>query len=91
MAFNRRLLNRALPFPHRLPMHDWWLGLVAEMYGTVAFLPQQLTLYRRHSANASSTSHPSTVGLKRQMAWRLRMAASLAGRWVERGTSHDAS
>jgi glycosyltransferase involved in cell wall biosynthesis len=82
MAFNRRLLSHALPFPPKLPMHDWWLGLVAELFGTVRFIPTPLTLYRRHGENASSTSAPSTTPLWRRTAWRADMAMNLTRRWV---------
>jgi len=83
MAFNRRLLDHALPFPQHLPMHDWWLGLVAEAFGTVCFLPTPLVMYRRHGNNASSTSGQSTASLARQLAWRARIATGLARRWLK--------
>lgn len=73
MGFRRTLLNKALPFPRPLPMHDSWLGLVATAWYEVAFLPVPLLLYRRHGANASSTSAPSAHGLftKIQHRWWL--------------------
>jgi glycosyltransferase involved in cell wall biosynthesis len=80
MAFRRRVLARALPFPRRVPMHDWWLGLVAECAGTVCFLPEPLLLYRRHGGNASSTSERSTASLARQIHWRSTLAAHLVWR-----------
>jgi glycosyltransferase involved in cell wall biosynthesis len=86
MAFNRSLLKFALPFPQRLAMHDWWLGLVAESFGSVAFLPRPLVMYRRHPANASSTSGKSSVPLQRQLAWRAQIASDLAGRWLAHRT-----
>ena len=57
MAFRSRLLEVALPFPpnHEIG-HDVWLGLVAEMTGTVRFIATPYLLYRRHSANATSVS-----------------------------------
>lgn len=33
-------------------MHDWWIMLVAQATGNVAFVPESLMLYRQHSANA---------------------------------------
>lgn len=53
MAFKRELLSYALPIPSKVAMHDIWLGMVAEKYGRVTFLPTPLLLYRRHSKNAS--------------------------------------
>ena len=84
IAFNRSLLKFALPFPQPLAMHDWWLGLVAESFGSVAFVPLPLVMYRRHQANASSASEKSSVSLQRQLAWRAQMASDLAGRWLAR-------
>lgn len=82
MALRRRVLARALPFPRQVPMHDWWLGLVAECGGTVRFLQEPLLQYRRHGGNASSTSEPSTATLARQITWRLSLAAHLMWRGV---------
>ncbi len=53
MAFRRDLLQIALPFPANIPMHDIWLGLLAEIKGQVIFIPAPLVLYRRHDKNAS--------------------------------------
>ena len=51
MAFRKKILNAALPFPDTKEIgHDLWIGLVAEMLGTVYFYPKPLLLYRRHSA-----------------------------------------
>jgi glycosyltransferase involved in cell wall biosynthesis len=55
MAFRKELLSSALPFPKGIHMHDWWLGLVAEVFGSVFFLNEPLILYRRHGKNASPT------------------------------------
>ena len=80
LAFRRSLLEYALPFPEGLPMHDWWLGLVAEAFGSVALLPMPLVLYRRHEANASSTAGRSSASPALQLVWRLRLASALAQR-----------
>lgn len=56
MAFRRKLLDKALPFPKTREIgHDIWLGLVAEMTGTVAFLNTPYLLYRRHSGTSTQT------------------------------------
>jgi glycosyltransferase involved in cell wall biosynthesis len=86
MAFRRSVLERALPFPHPLPMHDWWIGLVAERVGTVHFLKEPLLQYRRHGGNASSTSEQSTASLGRQIAWRASLAMALLVRDLTRLT-----
>ena len=54
MAFRRDLLKLALPMPRDIPMHDQWLGLLAEKRGGVALLDKPLIDYRRHGQNATS-------------------------------------
>jgi len=54
LAFTRPLLEIALPFPDRIPMHDMWLGLLAEIFGTVEFVPRPMLAYRRHGGNVTS-------------------------------------
>ena len=51
LAFNRKILNKALPFPKHIIMHDLWLGLIAECEGRVFFMNEQLFSYRRHADN----------------------------------------
>lgn len=80
MAFRKSVLELALPFPVNIPMHDWWLGLVAELYGSVFFLHQPGLLYRRHDANQSSTAQVSRVGLLAQIRWRLGLIIALISR-----------
>ena len=58
MAFRRKVLNEALPFPdtHEIG-HDVWLGLVAEMTGTVRFIDTPYLLYRRHAGTVTNTNY----------------------------------
>lgn len=78
LAIRRELLSVALPFPARLPMHDSWLGLLAQAAGRVRFLPAILTEYRRHEQNATSL-RPSPPG--QVIRWRLDLLTALFGRW----------
>jgi glycosyltransferase involved in cell wall biosynthesis len=73
MAFRRELLTVALPFPEGIIMHDWWLGLVAEMVGNVFFLPEKLVQYRRHQNNYSET----WTGSRNSLAERIRIRVSV--------------
>lgn len=57
MAFDRNVLNIALPFPEKIEMHDWWIGLLGELYGDVIFLDDKFLRYRRHGNNVSSFHH----------------------------------
>ena len=80
MALRRSVLDRALPFPASLPMHDWWIGLVAERSARIVFVATPLTLYRRHGANASSASQRSRASLRVQLQWRLSLVRALLAR-----------
>ncbi len=70
LAFRRRLLVRAIPFPARLPMHDWWLGLLAERGGGVALLQVPLILHRRHGTNANFSPDRSPYSLLERLSFR---------------------
>jgi hypothetical protein len=80
MAFRRELLPWALPIPAGVPMHDMWLGLVAQCHGGVQFLAQPLSLYRRHGAVATTTGSPSAKSWRQRVALRLRLGVALAAR-----------
>lgn len=72
MAFKRELLQIALPFPRTLPMHDWWLGLLNDLFGTVRFLDMITLHYRRHSSTV--TDLPKRVRSLGQVSCRVVMA-----------------
>ncbi|MGI6199197.1 MAG: glycosyltransferase family 2 protein [Christensenellales bacterium] len=77
MAFRRELLQVALPIPEGLPMHDQWLGMLAEQVGEVALLPEPLLLYRRHAATVTVDKHGSLATMVRN---RARLLAALTAR-----------
>jgi len=54
---NRALLQLALPFPPELHVHDWWLGVLAELHGARACLEEPLVDYRIHAGNVSNALH----------------------------------
>lgn len=77
MAFNRTILKRILPFPKDIPMHDLWIGLIAELHYSVFFLPEKLVLYRRHANNASTTLNRSSRSISRKMSSRYHLIKNL--------------
>ncbi|WP_151702581.1 glycosyltransferase family 2 protein [Nitrincola alkalilacustris] len=79
MAFNRHILEASLPIPTDVPMHDWWIGLVAERVGRVCFLPVPLLFYRRHQDSASHTAGKTTAGWLTQLRWRWILLRRLSG------------
>lgn len=60
MAFSAQLLEKALPIPEEIQMHDQWLGLMNDLYYKDSFfLEEKLLWYRRHEDNASDFSRNS--------------------------------
>jgi glycosyltransferase involved in cell wall biosynthesis len=53
LAFNRNLLPYILPIPRSVPMHDSWIGILAEHYGQIKMVLEPSYLYRVHGANLS--------------------------------------
>ena len=81
MAFSRTLLDVALPFPPTIPMHDVWLGLLGELFGSVAFLREKTIHHRRHGANISPINR--RIDVVRQVRRRWFLATHLAKRFLE--------
>ena len=52
ILMNRLLLKQALPVPQEAPIHDWWLALVASVFGSIVHVPRALVQYRQHGSNA---------------------------------------
>lgn len=69
MAFKRELLEKVLPIPDYIEMHDQWIGVINDQLkrGT-AFLPERLIKYRRHGNNASGMTH---YGIARMLKNRI--------------------
>jgi len=81
MAFHRDLLKVALPFPRNIPMHDMWLGLLAELFGTVDFVSDKTINYRRHGATATDLRR--RLDVSRQISRRYNLVTALAKRFMQ--------
>lgn len=79
MAFNRKILSASLPFPKNIPMHDWWIGVLALRLGKVSYISEPTILYRRHGGNASTltSSSKNTYALRLRMRMDMVMALML--------------
>jgi len=55
-AFNKKVLQRVLPFPKYIQSHDRWIGYVASFFYKYKLIPEKLIYYRRHGSNASTSS-----------------------------------
>lgn len=66
MCFQSQLLKYILPFPEKIEMHDRWIGLMAELHGSVKFIKHCLINYRVHHNNVSNSTGKSvnSIGTK---------------------------
>ncbi|WP_394188559.1 glycosyltransferase [Paenisporosarcina quisquiliarum] len=75
MAFDRTLLDKILPFPSNIPMHDVWIGLLAELNEIeIKYIEEPLILYRRHG-NTATNNHRSKF--KKIVYWRVNLFINL--------------
>jgi len=77
LAFKRKVLDIAMPFPPGIaiyPMHDIWIGFVADCFFSTYFIDAPLMLYRRHQHNISTASNKSPFSFLRKMDFRWRIA-----------------
>lgn len=73
LGFRRDVLKLALPFPLDIPMHDIWIGFVAEIFFKPVFIDDQLLKYRRHGDNASSSSEKSRSNFWTKISYRFNL------------------
>ena len=77
MAFRQSILDKALPFPNSILIHDQWIGLIAERYFRTAFLPHILVDHRRHRDNYSSTGGQSKHSITQKLKNRFLLTKNL--------------
>lgn len=77
MAFNRQLLEIALPFPKYINMHDWWIALNAELYASIAFTEEKLIQYRRHENTLTPIDRKSNNSFWKKIGFRIAMIRGL--------------
>ncbi|MCG8584008.1 MAG: glycosyltransferase family 2 protein [Pirellulales bacterium] len=61
MILNRALLEKALPLPDEVVMHDWWLLLVAALFGKIDYSPEATVRYRQHGQNVEGAKRRSLL------------------------------
>lgn len=59
MAFDKKLLNDALPFPKLIVGHDYWIGMLGAAKYDIIFDNKVFLSYRRHGGNFSSSAEVS--------------------------------
>lgn len=70
LAFKGNLLQYILPFPKRLVLHDYWIGIMGEIFGKFICINQPLTKYRIHGDNTSGKAQ-KTNSLYYKLSYRL--------------------
>jgi len=70
MAFSRKVLCAALPFPDNIPMHDIWIGNVAAYKYNVKFINDKLIYFRRHEDATSCNAKGSKFTLWQKIRFR---------------------
>lgn len=82
MAFHRKILIKALPFPfnHKLCTHDNWLFLIASRYYKVKIIPNLLIQYRRHNYNNSTGGIKDSIDLGFMIKYRLYLLWNILNR-----------
>jgi len=80
MAFRRELLDICLPIPAKIPMHDMWLGILAETQGDVLFMPRKLSLYRRHELAVSPAAGKSNLSFFKKVYVRIVLIVCVLNR-----------
>lgn len=71
MAFTRKLLDLASPFPEKIEMHDQWLFLVAKKnHLKITIIPDSLMNYVRHGDNVTGMHKRA---LREMLSGRWRM------------------
>lgn len=79
MAFRRSMVEKFLPFPEDIPMHDMWIGCINSIYGTPCFLDLPLMAYRRHQHNASPAKRRDIAQI---LVWRWQLVKNLCLRVI---------
>lgn len=80
MCFRRKIIKKILPIPTNIPMHDMWIGLIGATFKRTAFLPETLTLYRRHGKNSSEIK--TKTSFQQKLYWRIILLNELFKRII---------
>lgn len=88
MAFRKEILSYVLPFPTYIHMHDWWIGLLVEVKGSVFFYNRPLINYVRHDDNVSPTGEHG-YGITERIKNRYYLFANVLWRSLHKGRNRS--
>ncbi len=81
MSFRKELKAKILPIPRNVPMHDMWIGLVADMNHSALLIPEKLIYYRRHDSTVTTVENNSS--LKQKLLWRFQITYLLMQSYIK--------
>lgn len=68
VMINRALKEKCGEVPEECAMHDWWLALVACLFGKIGFIETPLIFYRQHENNQVGAKSAKGIGfIKRKL------------------------
>lgn len=77
MAFSKKILEVALPFPEKIKWHDWYISLIAELLYRCKSEKYKGMLFRRHGWNASNTGLQSQATFYAKIQTRVWMLRAI--------------
>lgn len=80
MAFKRCVLEKSMPFPKNLMLHDAWIGLIAKKHFSVKYIDLSLIKYRRTGTNVSTSAGKSNNPIWFRLYYRLKILIQLIRR-----------
>lgn len=75
MAFRKSFVQPLLPIPDKVPMHDMWLGIMANKHHKAMLIPDKLTFYRRHDNTVTTVENHSS--LLEKIRWRFNIISTV--------------
>ena len=73
LAIKREVRKSYLPFPEKIPMHDWWIGLIICLKFKVTFINEPLLYYRKHENNQTGSNN----NLMKMIYWRMKLLVGI--------------
>lgn len=70
IAFKMSFKNKIFPFPHNIPMHDWWIGMNHIVHGKVYYYNEPLIQYRRHKNTVTTGKN---AAIPTMVYWRYKI------------------
>lgn len=84
LALRRSVLEKAMPFPKDIPMHDWWIGLICECFFRIKIIDDPLVFYRKHGANATpNTGGKSNISYIKRFSFRFALLKGIIKVWLK--------